>query len=238
MNKLLHYSESRGRADHGWLKSRHTFSFADYYNPERMNFGVLRVLNDDRIAGGSGFGTHPHNNMEIVSIPIQGALAHKDTEGNSAVITTGEVQVMSAGTGIAHSEFNASATEEAQFLQIWILPKQAGVAPRYDQKKFNLQDRVNKFQLVVSPDGREGSLMIHQDAFFSLIDLAEGNEAVYTKKLTSNGIYLFLVDGELETAEESLRPRDALAITDAANLRMKALQDSKVLIIEVPLRLS
>ena len=232
---ILHLSETRGRADFGWLKSRHTFSFADYYNPSRMNFGALRVLNDDRILGGTGFGTHPHQNMEIISIPISGGLQHEDSFGHNQVIQQGEVQVMSAGTGIAHSEFNASPTEEAQFLQIWILPKKLNIQPRYDQKKFDLIERKNKFQLVVSNDGRDGSLKINQDAFLSLVDIEEGTSLTYSKKMAQNGVYFFLIDGEADVGGENLRPRDAVGFKNTDHIEAKALQPSQLLVIEVPL---
>jgi redox-sensitive bicupin YhaK (pirin superfamily) len=237
LQKTLHLSETRGRADHGWLKSRHTFSFAGYFNPARMNFGVLRVLNDDVILGGNGFGTHPHEDMEIISIPLGGALKHQDSEGNSGVIRHGEVQVMSAGTGIAHSEFNGSETEKAELLQIWVLPRKLDLAPRYDQKKFEGTDRKNKFQLVVSPDAREGSLMIHQDAFFSLADLEEGHALTYKRQKDGNGIYVFLIDGELEVAGEDLRPRDAIGIENTTEVAIRAKADSQILVIEVPMQL-
>ncbi|MEK6555467.1 MAG: pirin family protein [Bdellovibrionota bacterium] len=233
--KTIHLAETRGHADHGWLKSHHTFSFADYHDPSRMNFGTLRVLNDDVILGGSGFGTHPHRDMEIISIPIGGALAHKDSVGNSGGIRHGEVQVMSAGTGIAHSEFNGSETEEAKLLQIWVMPKKIGVTPRYDQKKFEMNERNNEFQLVVSPDGREGSLSINQDAFFSLANLQEDRTLSYKRRKDGNGLYVFLIDGEIEVAGEDMRKRDGIGLRDINEVTIKAKADSEILVIEVPM---
>jgi redox-sensitive bicupin YhaK (pirin superfamily) len=183
---ITHPAASRGFADHGWLKSFHTFSFADYFNPQRIQFGALRVINDDYIAGGMGFGTHPHRDMEIVTIPLQGALAHKDSTGNSKIIKKGEVQIMSAGTGIAHSEFNANASQPVTLLQIWVLPKKLNVNPRYEQTEFSQEGRKNKLQTVVAPDGREGAVTINQDAFFTLSDLDEGKSETYERKISSN----------------------------------------------------
>jgi quercetin 2,3-dioxygenase len=231
---LKHLSETRGLANHGWLISRHTFSFANYYNPERMGFGALRVINDDSVAAGMGFGTHPHRDMEIISIPIEGSLQHKDSEGNSTIIKKGEVQIMSAGTGISHSEFNASQIDEVKFLQIWVLPKKLGIKPRYDQKFFSHQSRDNKFALVVSPDGREQSVEINQDAFFSLAELKAQQEVSYQKYLSSNGIYVFILSGDLEINGERLSRRDGIGITDVNTLKFKSLSDSEVLVMEVP----
>lgn len=230
----LHQAQTRGFADHGWLKSHHTFSFADYYNPERMGFGVLRVINDDSIDGGMGFGTHPHRDMEIISIPLEGAIAHKDSTGTSSVIKKGEVQIMSAGTGILHSEFNANEAEAAKFLQIWVLPKKSGVKPRYEQKAFNTEERQNTLQLVVSPDGRDGSVSINQDAFFSLANLKSGKELTYQSFLNGNGVYLFLISGSVEVNGEILKARDGLGIEDFDSLDIKAHSDSEVLLMEVP----
>jgi len=177
--QTLHKADTRGIANHGWLNSHHTFSFASYFNPERMGFGTLRVINDDVVAPSMGFGTHPHQNMEIISLPLRGALKHKDTMGNSHVIKKGEVQAMSAGTGVSHSEYNNSKTEDVNFLQIWVMPKKLNIAPNYSQKEFSAEQRKNKFQLVVSPDGRENTVSINQDAFFSLSDLKEGKTIEY-----------------------------------------------------------
>lgn len=231
---ITHQAQTRGYADHGWLKSHHTFSFADYYNPERMGFGALRVINDDSVAGGMGFGTHPHRDMEIISIPLEGALAHKDSTGTASVIRKGEVQIMSAGTGILHSEFNANHDETAKFLQIWVLPKKLNVKPRYEQKAFTHEERKNKLQLVVSPDGREGSVSINQDAFFSLVDLEQDKELSYQKKLSGNGLYVFLISGKIEVNGEVLNARDGLGIEYFDTLNMKALSGSEILLMEVP----
>ncbi len=231
----IHPSHSRGKADHGWLKSHHTFSFADYFDPERMGFGTLRVINDDIIAPGMGFGTHPHRDMEIITIPTAGALAHKDSEGNSSVIRKGEVQIMSAGTGIRHSEFNASDSELSELLQIWVHPKVKNVKPRYEQKSFTPESRRNQFSLVVSPDGRESSVVINQDAFFSLADMEEGVELTYQAKLSGNGAYLFVLTGEISLNGMKLHARDGVGIDDLSCLELKALTQAEVLIMEVPL---
>ncbi len=232
---LIHPSHSRGKADHGWLKSRHTFSFADYFDPDRMGFGTLRVINDDIIAPGMGFGTHPHRDMEIITIPTSGALAHKDSEGNSSVIRKGEVQIMSAGTGIRHSEFNASDSELSELLQIWVHPKVKNVKPRYEQKSFTPESRKNQFSLVVSPDGREGSVVINQDAFFSLADMEEGVELNYQAKLSGNGAYLFILSGEISLNGIKLHARDGVGIDDLSCMELKALAQAEVLVMEIPL---
>jgi hypothetical protein len=234
MKTIVHSSESRGSANHGWLKSRHTFSFAGYHNPERVHFGALRVLNDDQVAGGQGFGTHPHDNMEIVSIPLQGDLAHQDSTGRSEVIREGDVQIMSAGTGIRHSEFNYNKDEDVQFLQIWVFPKERNITPRYEQKSYSAEDRVNKFQTVVSPDGGD-AVWINQDAFFSLANLDAGVKLNYEVKKPGNGVYVFVLNGELNTAGESLDTRDAVAVTEADSFEIKAKSYAEILVIEVPM---
>ncbi len=233
MKKVIHKSASRGFANHGWLKSYHTFSFANYQNSERMNFGMLRVLNDDVVQPKMGFGTHPHKNMEIISIPISGALSHKDSMNNKRSIEIGEIQVMSAGTGITHSEFNDSNTDEVNFLQLWIIPEEENVTPYYNQKSFNFLERKNKFQTVVSPRNKqvEGSLPIHQQGYISLIDLDENFEIEYELK---NGAYFFLLEGEISIAEETLTNRDAIGITEVEKVLVKANKESKLLIIDVP----
>ncbi|MFN8673505.1 MAG: pirin family protein [Candidatus Sericytochromatia bacterium] len=236
MKKIIHLGNTRGVADHGWLHSKHTFSFADYYNPERMHFGVLRVINDDIVEAGMGFGTHPHNNMEIISIPLEGSLAHKDSMGNSSVITSGEVQIMSAGTGITHSEFNHSKTDLVNFLQIWVLPKELGIKPRYGQKKFDLSR--NKFNLVVTPDkNSEEAVWINQDAYFYLAKTDENNTLEYTLNNKNHGLYIFLIDGEIEISDEKLSKRDAIGISDLENISIKSLKNSYILLMEVPLEL-
>lgn len=231
---IVHPSESRGLADHGWLKSRHTFSFANYYNPERMGFGALRVINDDSVDAGQGFGTHPHRDMEIISIPLEGTLGHKDSEGNNGTIKKGEVQIMSAGTGIAHSEMNASTTDAVKFLQIWVLPKKLSVKPRYEQKSFDQAARKNKLVTVVSPDGREGSVTINQDAFFSLTDLDQGKSVSYERKLPGNGVYIFILKGEVEIDGKPFAGRDGIAIPDFKSLKLEAKSSAEILLMEVP----
>ena len=235
MTNTVHRSNTRGRADFGWLKSHHTFSFGSYFNPARMNFGALRVLNDDFVEPSMGFGTHPHANMEIVSIPLSGSLRHKDSEGNQAVIQHGEVQIMSAGTGVRHSEYNNSESEDVNFLQIWVMPDKLNIDPRYDQKVFNSEDRSNKFQLVVSPDTENlQGVKINQQAYFSLIDLDSSKAAEYSKYQAANGIYIFVISGEVKVGDETLASRDALALENLESVRLEASKDSEVLVIEVP----
>lgn len=234
MKKIIHKANTRGLANHGWLKSFHTFSFASYQNPERMNFGMLRVLNDDLVQPKMGFGTHPHRNMEIISIPISGALSHKDSMGNKRAIEVGEVQVMSAGTGLTHSEFNDSKIAETNFLQLWIIPEQQEVEPYYNQKFFDEGQRKNKFQTLVSPKDKQvaGSLTIHQQAYISMIDLEKGFETEYDLKY---GAYFFLIDGEVQITDEILEKRDALGISEMESVTIKAARNSKLLIIDVPM---
>ncbi|PQJ77969.1 pirin family protein [Polaribacter porphyrae] len=234
MKKTIHKASTRGYANHGWLKSHHTFSFASYQNPERMNFGMLRVLNDDVVQPKMGFGTHPHRNMEIISIPISGALSHKDSIDNKRSIEVGEVQVMSAGTGLTHSEFNDSKTEETNFLQLWVVPEKNEVEPYYNQKFFEEIGRKNKFQTLVSPKDKqvEGSLPINQQSYISMIDLDEGFETEYELK---NGAYFFLIDGKVEVADETLENRDAAGISDTEKVTIKASKKSKLLVIDVPM---
>jgi len=234
MKKTIHKAASRGYANHGWLKSYHTFSFASYQNSERMNFGMLRVLNDDVVQPKMGFGTHPHKNMEIISIPISGALSHKDSMDNKRAIEVGEVQVMSAGTGLTHSEFNDSKTDEVNFLQLWVLPEQTEVTPYYNQKKFDASERKNKFQVVVSPKDKlvAGSLPIHQQGYISMIDLDSGFTIDYNLK---NGAYFFLIDGKVTVAGEKLDKRDAIGLEDVKNITLEAETNSKLLIIDVPM---
>ena len=234
MKKTIHKAASRGLANHGWLKSFHTFSFANYFNPERMNFGMLRVLNDDIVQPKMGFGTHPHKNMEIISIPISGALSHKDSMNNQRSIEVGEVQVMSAGTGLTHSEFNDSKTTETNFLQLWIIPEKNEVTPYYNQKKFEESERKNKFQTLVSPKDKqvEGSLPINQQGYISMIDLENNFEIEYDLK---NSVYFFLIDGEVSIADEILNNRDAIGIEDVEKVFVKALKKSKLLVIDVPM---
>lgn len=231
---ITHLSDSRGLADHGWLKSHHTFSFADYYNPQRMGFGVLRVINDDAVAPGMGFGAHPHRDMEIISIPLEGSLKHEDSEKNFSTIKKGEVQIMSAGTGIIHSEFNASENEPVKFLQIWVLPEKRSIKPRYGQKDFSQVDKTNKVITVVSPDGRDGSLVINQNAFFSLTDIDSGNVVTYERKIEGNGVYIFIISGNVEVEGTVLNARDGLGLEDFSSVKLVAKSKAEVLLMEVP----
>jgi redox-sensitive bicupin YhaK (pirin superfamily) len=235
MKTVLHKAATRGHASHGWLDSWHTFSFANYYDPERMHFGVLRVLNDDTVAPGMGFGRHPHDNMEIISIPLSGDLEHQDSMGNKQVIRQGDVQIMSAGTGIAHSEKNASDTAPVKFLQIWVFPNQKNVTPRYDQKTFTDADKHNKLITVVSPMGDSDGIHIHQDAWFSLGNLERGTEVVYKLKQEGNGVYFFLLEGEAIINDIVLNRRDGLGITETETFTIKADSDAQLLAMEVPM---
>ena len=234
MKKIIHKAASRGYADHGWLKSFHTFSFASYQNSERMNFGMLRVLNDDVVQPEMGFGTHPHRNMEIISIPLSGALSHKDSIGNKRSIEVGEVQVMSAGTGLKHSEFNDSKIDAVNFLQLWIIPEIENITPYYNQKIFEALERKNKFQVLVSPKDKQvvGSLPINQQGYISMIDLDKGFETTYNLK---NGAYFFLIEGEVLIENENLKKRDAIGIIETNKVNIKANKSSKLLVIDVPM---
>jgi quercetin 2,3-dioxygenase len=235
MKTTLHKAETRGHASHGWLDSHHTFSFAGYHDPSRMHFGLLRVLNDDIVKGGMGFGQHPHDNMEIISIPLRGALEHRDNTGGHAIIKSGEVQIMSAGSGIAHSEKNASSSEDVNFLQIWVFPKERNIEPRYEQRVFKKADRLNKLQTVVSPEKEGGALWINQNAWFSLTNLAKGSALDYTLRKSGSGVYLFVIDGEVTVADQALSRRDGLGITDTDNITLRGGTDAEVLIMEVPM---
>lgn len=232
-NKFFHSSDSRGLADHGWLKSRHTFSFAGYYDPDRINFGALRVLNDDIVQPGMGFGTHPHDNMEIISIPISGSLAHKDSAGHEQEIKTGEVQIMSAGSGISHSEYNYSQTQEVNFLQIWVMPKELNIAPRYDQKDFSERLKNNELITVVSPNDAD-ALWINQDSEFSIGKLKSGTSLNHKLKFQNNGIYAFLINGEAQINSTKLNHRDAVGFFDVKEISINITRDSFLLLIEVP----
>ena len=234
-NTILYKADSRGYADHGWLKSSHTFSFAGYFNPDRINFGALRVFNDDFVAGGNGFGRHPHDNMEIISIPLKGILAHQDSMGNNGTIQPNEIQVMSAGTGVQHSEFNGSDVDPVSFLQIWLFPNKKNVTPRYDQITIDPAARKNNFQQVISPnEGDEGN-WIHQDAWFHLADLDAHTELTYDLKQDGNGLFAFVFEGQVQVADELLDRRDAVGITDEQHVTFKSTQASSVLLIEVPM---
>jgi len=235
MKKIIHKANDRGYADHGWLKSYHSFSFADYWNDEKINFGMLRVLNDDVVKAGMGFGTHGHDNMEIVSIPLSGSLAHKDSTGTAETIRTNDVQIMSAGTGIRHSEFNASETEAVNFLQIWIMPKERNIKPRYDQQTYSPEERHNRLLTVVSPEKSEKSLWINQDAYFSIGKFDSGQVIDYTIKKQSHGVYIFLIDGEVKVAETNLEKRDSIGIWATDSVSIEVVKNSQLLIIEVPM---
>ena len=235
MKKVFYPEDSRGKFDFGWLKTNHSFSFGNYYNPERINFGMLRVLNDDFVQGGQGFDTHPHKDMEIITIPLSGALEHKDSTGGRGVLYPNEVQVMSAGTGIEHSEFNHLKDETSNFLQIWILPNKKGHQPRYDQKYFNKEERKNKLQLIVSPEKENGSLWINQNAFIYLTELDQNIEMIYDLHSSKNGVYLFLISGEISAADQILHKRDAIGIWETNSFKINAIKDSFILLIEVPM---
>jgi redox-sensitive bicupin YhaK (pirin superfamily) len=234
---ILHKAETRGHANHGWLDSHHTFSFANYYNPERMGFGALRVLNDDRIDPGMGFGKHPHDNMEIISIPLLGDLEHKDSMGNVAVIRNGDIQVMSAGTGITHSEYNKNTDRVGKFLQIWVIPNKGNVEPRYDQITLNLEERHNKLQQIVSPNPGDEGVWIHQNAWFHLGVFDKDKEVEYKVKLPGNGVYAFVINGQFKIENINLDFRDGLGITDTSSFTVKSLsKDSEILLMEVPMK--
>ena len=236
MQKQLDPAESRGIADHGWLYSRHSFSFADYHNPERTGFGKLRVINDDIVAGGEGFPTHGHANMEIISIPLHGSLRHEDSTGSIHIIETGDVQIMSAGTGISHSEYNASDKDSVNFLQIWVIPQERGITPRYDQKTFDPAARHNQFQTILSPDkNNQDSLWINQNAWFTLADFDQEHDDFYDWHTPGHGLYLFVISGRLIAGGEMLSDRDGIAVTDTNTLSIRAISDSRILLMEVPL---
>lgn len=238
MKTTLHKSNTRGFADHGWLKSHHTFSFAGYQNPERMNFGTLHVLNDDVVQPKMGFGTHPHQNMEIISIPLKGALSHKDSMGNKSAIEVGEVQVMSAGTGLTHSEFNDSKTEETNFLQLWIIPEEMSVKPNYEQRKFSDSGKKNQLQTVVVPkDKLEGeALPISQQAYIYRSALDAGKTIDIKLKSEQNGVYIFVVEGTVKVAENTLGKRDAIGVYDTEAVTIEASTHSELIVIEVPMK--
>jgi len=235
MKYSIERANERGHANHGWLKSNFSFSFSQYYNPEKIHFGLLRVVNDDDIAPGTGFGTHPHENMEIVTIPLSGALEHRDSMGHTSVIQSGEVQIMSAGSGITHSEYNHSKTEPLHLFQIWVFPREKNLQPRYDQKLFSEDDRKNKLQTLVSPDKVNGSLLIHQDAWFSRLDLTKGNSSSYSLNQKGHGLFLLVIEGEIEIAGEKLYTRDSIKIEDTEVVTVQAVNDAELLLIEVPM---
>lgn len=239
MKSIIYKADSRGHANHGWLKTHHTFSFANYYNPERIHFGMLRVVNDDIIAGGMGFGTHPHDNMEIVTIPLAGKLAHRDSMGNVHIISEGEVQVMTAGTGITHSEYNATDDEDAKIFQIWVFPREHGLTPSYNQKQFDHNSKLNELTTVVSPDGMDGSLIVQQDVWFNLGKYEQGKSFEYTPRKKDNGLFIMVVEGEFDVNGTILNKRDAIGLfhIEGESINIEALkEDSRILIIDVPMR--
>ena len=237
MKTIVHKADTRGFANHGWLKSYHSFSFANYQNPERMNFGALRVLNDDVVNPNMGFGTHPHHNMEIISIPLEGALSHKDSMGNVRAIEVGEVQVMSAGTGISHSEFNDSKTNAVNFLQLWIIPETKDVQPNYEQRRFPSEARKNHLQTIVAPkDNLDGeALPISQQAYIYRSHLEVDKNLNLKLKSEHNGLYIFVVSGEIKVADFLLSKRDAIGISEFDNVEISASEDSELIIVEVPM---
>ncbi len=237
MNTVLHKAKTRGHANHGWLDTNHTFSFANYHNPDRMHFGVLRVLNDDRVAPGKGFGTHPHDNMEIISIPLEGDLEHKDSMGNVGVIRQGDIQVMSAGTGVFHSEYNKNHDQDVQFLQIWVFPNERQVKPRYDQISIAEITKPNQFNQVLSPNAEDQGVWIHQDAWFSLGQFDETTETEYKVKTNTNGVYAFIIEGEATIEGQELEKRDGFGVWNKDSIGIKAEKDSKILLMEVPMRI-
>ncbi|MFW7381162.1 MAG: pirin family protein [Oligoflexus sp.] len=235
MNTVFHPASQRGQAHHGWLKSMHSFSFADFFDPEKTGFGQLRVLNDDQVEPGKGFDPHPHRDMEIISIPLAGSLAHKDSEGHSSVIQSGDVQIMSAGHGILHSEYNASASEPVHFLQIWIHTRTKGIPPRYDQKSYQKHLQDNQWQVIVSPSGGETAVKIEQDAYLSVVKMSAESAIRYQTYNAKHGVYFFILDGEVTIEGKNLGIGDALGVWDMASINLNSQNSSQVLAIEVPM---
>jgi len=238
MKSVLHKAATRGRADHGWLKSNHTFSFAQYHNPERIHFGALRVLNDDEVAPGRGFGTHPHDNMEIISIPLEGDLEHKDSLGNVATIQEGDVQAMSAGTGVFHSEYNKHPDREVKFLQIWVFPNERDVTPRYSQITLDPAKMDNQLAQILSPNPEDEGVAIQQDAWFHLGELKAGTKVSYALKRPGNGVYAFVIRGAATVAEQALEGRDGLGVWETDQFSIRAEEDTRLLLMEVPMNLN
>jgi len=234
--KVIDKANTRGHANHGWLDSHHTFSFARYHNPQRMGFGLLRVINDDVVAPGMGFGAHAHDNMEIISIPLSGALEHQDSTGNKEVIRTNDVQIMSAGSGLTHSEYNHSKTDKVNFLQIWVFPKEENIKPRYERKTFNPEDRRNQLQTVVSPEKNGEAIWINQDAWFSLGSLKKDFSEGYKMHKPGNGVYAFVLEGDVEIDGEKLSKRDGIGISETDIVSIKTTSDAEILLMEVPMR--
>lgn len=235
MKTLYHAADSRGNADHGWLKSRHTFSFANYRNPERMGFGALRVINDDFVIGGQGFGQHSHRDMEIISIPLSGKLGHGDNIGHEGIIETGEIQVMSAGTGITHSEMNGDANEPVKFLQIWVIPNKTGVTPRYQQVRMDDHMKANEFNQVLSPNSDDAGVWIHQKAWFHMGNFDKGVTETYDLKDANNGVYVLVLEGNVTINGNTLATRDGLGVWDTKSFTVDATENSRVLLMEVPM---
>lgn len=235
MHTVLHKADTRGHANHGWLDAKHSFSFANYYNPERVHFGVLRVLNDDSIAGGKGFGTHPHDNMEIITIPLDGDLEHKDSMGNGSIIKAGDVQVMSAGTGIQHSEFNANNDKAVKLFQIWLFPREKNVTPRYQQISTQDIETKNEFYQILSPNADDQGVWIHQDAWFHMGNFEKGLTKEYTLKKNGNGVYCMVIEGTVTINNQELNTRDALGVWDVNNFTITTSTNAKVLLLEVPM---
>jgi len=235
MKTIFHKSEDRGHVNHGWLNAKHSFSFASYHDPSKVHFGLLRVLNDDIVAPGMGFGMHPHDNMEIVTIPLSGTLEHKDSMGNIGVIKPNEIQAMSAGSGLMHSEYNHSKTEEINLLQIWVFPKERNITPRYDQRIFSEEEKNGKFKTIVAPVKADDVMWINQDAYFS-IGKFKGNSSIeYSIKHKGNGAYVFLIEGEININNQSLKKRDAIGILETEDFDITVTKDSEILVIEVPM---
>lgn len=235
MKTIVHKAETRGHANHGWLNTHHTFSFANYYNPERVHFGVLRVLNDDWIASGEGFGKHPHDNMEIITIPLKGGVEHHDSMGNKGIINSGEVQVMSAGTGIFHSEYNPNKEKELELLQIWVFPNKKNVTPRYQQLSIADLQKENDLYQILSPNADDSGVWIYQQAWFHLGDLCKGWTGKYTLKSENSGVYAFLIEGEATIAGKDLKRRDGIGISETSDFEITVQSDSKLLLMEVPM---
>lgn len=235
MKTVVHKSEERGHANHGWLNAKHSFSFAGYYDPSKIHFGLLRVLNDDIVAPGTGFGMHPHDNMEIVTIPLRGTLEHRDSMGNIGTIKPNEIQAMSAGSGLMHSEYNHSRTEEINLLQIWVFPKEKDIKPRYEQKIFSENDKLNKLKTIVSPNKSDDVMWINQDAFFSIGKFTENKKINYQIQHKGNGAYVFLIEGSAKIDNQQLNKRDALGIWETDNFDIELTEGSEVLVIDVPM---
>ena len=238
MNTVLHKANTRGHANHGWLQANHSFSFANYYNPERMHFGVLRVLNDDTIDPAMGFPTHPHDNMEIITIPLEGDLEHKDNMGNGTIIKNGDIQVMSAGTGITHSEFNANKGDYCKLLQIWLFPNKRNVTPRYDQIAIRSLAKENSLYQVLSPNKDDDGVWIHQNAWFNIGDYKKSTTETYSIHHKENGVYLFVIEGNINIDGQTLEKRDGFGVWDTGHIEFTAEKSSKVLLMELPMQIS